>query len=125
MNICFYSRYKDFYDPGGMLKPCHYSTHYSNAASVIHFMVRMEPFTSLHIDLQSGQFDHANRQFYSLPATWRSTTSPTGDVKELIPEFFFFPEFLLNVNNIKLGKIPVSLVFRPFDYGKVIYRNSM
>ena len=25
------------------------------------------------------------------------------DVKELIPEFFYFPEFLTNVNNVDLG----------------------
>lgn len=38
-----------------------------------------------------------DRTFHSLQTTWRLITrdSPT-DVKELIPEFFYLPEFLKN-----------------------------
>ena len=72
---------------------------------VLHYLVRVEPFTSLHIDLQSGRFDVADRQFHSIPQTWKSLYDNINDVKELIPEFFFFPEFLLNMNNFDLGKL--------------------
>jgi len=34
-----------------------------------------------------------------------------GDVKELIPEFYSFPEFLLNLNNFNLGQRQVSETF--------------
>lgn len=44
--------YNEFEDPSGMTPKFHYGTHYSNAAGVIHYLVRMEPFTSLHINLQ-------------------------------------------------------------------------
>lgn len=44
--------YNDFEDPTGMTPKFHYGTHYSNAAGVIHYLVRLEPFTSLHINLQ-------------------------------------------------------------------------
>jgi hypothetical protein len=30
--------------------------------------------------------------------------SSTSDVKESIPEFYYFPIFLKNVNNLNLGK---------------------
>ena len=39
----------------GIIAKFHYGTHYSNAAGVLHYLVRMEPFTSLHIELQSGR----------------------------------------------------------------------
>ena len=72
---------------------------------VLHYLVRVEPFTSLHIDLQSGRFDVADRQFHSIPQTWKSLYDNVNDVKELIPEFFYFPEFLINMNNFDLGKL--------------------
>ena len=72
---------------------------------VLHYLVRVEPFTALHIDLQSGRFDVADRQFHSIPQTWKSLYNNVNDVKELIPEFFFFPEFLLNMNNFDLGQL--------------------
>lgn len=68
-------------------------------------MVRMEPFTTLHIQLQSGRFDHASRQFVSLAETWECVTNNTADVKELIPEFFYMPEFLENQNGFDLGRL--------------------
>ena len=64
-------RYEEFVDPSGELPKFHYGTHYSNAASVLHFLIRLEPFTTFHIDLQSGKFDHADRQFYSLQSTFQ------------------------------------------------------
>lgn len=33
----------------------HYGSHYSNAAGVLHYLIRLEPFTSLHIELQGGK----------------------------------------------------------------------
>ena len=41
-------------------------------AMVLHYLVRVEPFTSLHIDLQSGRFDVADRQFHSIQSLWKS-----------------------------------------------------
>ena len=43
------SKYEEFVDPSGVLKPFHYGSHYSNAAFVMHYLIRMEPFTTLHI----------------------------------------------------------------------------
>jgi hypothetical protein len=34
--------------------------------------------------------------------------SNVNDVKELIPEFFYFPEFLINCNNFDLGHLQVK-----------------
>lgn len=48
-------RYESFEDPTGTIDRFHYGTHYSNAAGVMHYLIRVEPFTSLHIQLQSGR----------------------------------------------------------------------
>lgn len=58
--VCFFSvcpRYESFEDPTGTIDKFHYGTHYSNAAGVMHYMIRMEPFTTLHIQLQSGRWE--------------------------------------------------------------------
>ncbi|KAJ0000349.1 hypothetical protein NQD34_012191 [Periophthalmus magnuspinnatus] len=94
-------KYESFEDPTGTVDKFHYGTHYSNAAGVMHYMIRMEPFTTLHIQLQSGNFTQWQRR--GRPE-WESPV----DVKELIPEFFYFPEFLQNVNGFDLGNLQIS-----------------
>ncbi|KAJ2449986.1 hypothetical protein EV183_004577 [Coemansia sp. RSA 2336] len=100
----FIERYESFEDPSGRIKKFHYGTHYSSAASVAYYLVRMEPFASVHVSLQSGKFDHADRQFHSIADTWNSCVTSSGDVKELIPEFYYLPEFLVNHNSLNLGQ---------------------
>ncbi|XP_029425827.1 neurobeachin-like protein 1 isoform X3 [Nannospalax galili] len=101
-------KYENFEDPMGTIDKFHYGTHYSNSAGIMHYLIRVEPFTTLHIQLQSGRFDCADRQFHSIPATWQALVDNTYDVKELIPEFFYFPEFLENQNQFNLGRLQVS-----------------
>ena len=96
--VDFFLRYDTFVDPSGLIAKFHYGSHYSSSAGVLHYMLRVEPFTTLHIKLQSGRFDCADRQFHSIPSSWDSSYLKGGDVKELIPEFFYFPDFLVNSN---------------------------
>eukprot|EP00794_Sanderia_malayensis_P017323 gene17323-19056_t len=98
-------RYDSCIDPSGLQKPCHYLTHYSNASVVLQYLLRIDPFTSLHIKLQGGKFDLADRQFYSILSTWRSIHDGYGDIREMIPEFYCFPDFLLNINNLDIGRL--------------------
>ncbi|XP_031429737.1 neurobeachin-like protein 2 isoform X1 [Clupea harengus] len=101
-------KYESFEDSTGTIDKFHYGTHYSNAAGVMHYMIRMEPFTSLHIQLQSGRFDCADRQFHSVAAAWQARMESPVDVKELIPEFFYLPEILENMNGFDLGCLQMS-----------------
>jgi hypothetical protein len=82
---------------------CLYRFHYSAPAYVIGFLIRREPFTSLHIQLQNGRFDHPNRLFFSVKDAWKAVTSPSPDFRELIPEFYANPEFLMNTDNFDFG----------------------
>lgn len=52
---------------------------------------------------QGGKFDHADRLFQSIESTYRNCLTNTSDVKELIPEFFYMPEFLVNSNSYHFG----------------------
>ncbi|XP_008657994.1 BEACH domain-containing protein B [Zea mays] len=70
---------------------------------VLHYMLRLEPFTSLYLNFQGGKFDHADRLFQSIESAYINSLSNTSDVKELIPEFFYMPEFLENSNSYHLG----------------------
>lgn len=75
-----------------------YGSHYSTGGHIIDYLVRLEPFTSLQIKLQSGKLDEANRIFSSIPKAWASyfQSHNTQNFKELIPEFFYCPNFLKN-----------------------------
>jgi len=60
-------------------------------------------------DWQGGRFDHADRLFSSVPAAWSNCLVNTSDVKELTPEFFYLPDFLINADSFCLGTRQVWL----------------
>ncbi len=52
--------------------------------------------------------------FHSIKECWLSASKHNmADVRELIPEFFYLPEFLVNSNNFDLGEarpcVPVPI----------------
>lgn len=80
-----------------------YGSHYSNPAYTLYYLIRMEPFTKLAIELQNNQFDHADRLFHSIASTWNGVLKGHQDFKELVPEFYYLPDFLHNTNGFDLG----------------------
>ena len=69
--------------------------------------------------------------FHSVKENWLSASKNNmADVKELIPEFFYLPEFLCNSNNFDLGNVSVYkfLVFYGFlaetVFGFLIWYNN-
>lgn len=101
----FKERYRAFADMGGdESPPFHYGTHYSSAMIVCSYLIRMQPFVKSYLLLQGGTFDHADRLFYSIRKAWDSASRGNmSDVRELIPEFFYLPEFLVNSNKYDFG----------------------
>ncbi|ESQ39188.1 hypothetical protein EUTSA_v10001277mg [Eutrema salsugineum] len=97
----FQERYSSFEDP--VIPKFHYGSHYSSAGAVLYYLARVEPFTTLSIQLQGGKFDHADRMFSEIPATWNGVLEDMSDVKELVPELFYLPEVLTNENSIDFG----------------------
>ncbi|XP_041803075.1 WD repeat- and FYVE domain-containing protein 4 isoform X2 [Chelmon rostratus] len=98
-----YEEVENIEEEGHLSARCHYCTHYSSAIIVASFLVRMEPFSHTFQALQGG-LDIPERMFYSVKKEWESSSRDNmGDVRELIPEFFYLPDFLLNSNHIQLG----------------------
>ncbi|KAK7270292.1 hypothetical protein RIF29_23324 [Crotalaria pallida] len=100
----FRKRYDSWDDPE--VPKFHYGSHYSSAGIVLFYLLRLPPFSLENQKLQGGQFDHADRLFNSIRDTWFSAAGKgnTSDVKELIPEFYYMPEFLENRFNLDLGE---------------------
>ena len=80
-----------------------YASCYSCPLIICLYLLRMEPFTSMHIEIQGGKFDSPSRIFSSIKDTFNLCNHTTNDYRELIPEFFCMPEFLVNSDNFDLG----------------------
>ncbi|XP_065885731.1 neurobeachin-like isoform X3 [Dysidea avara] len=80
-----------------------FGTHYSTMAYTLHWLIRVEPYSSLHIEFNGGYFDDPNRVFSSMEETWKNCLESTSDVRELIPELFFLPQMFVNDNKFELG----------------------
>jgi hypothetical protein len=81
-----------------------YGSLYSCPAIVYHFLVRVQPFTNCHLDLQHG-FDHPDRLFSSIEEGWRvASETSSHSVPELLPEMFVLPELFMNINHWDIPK---------------------
>lgn len=98
-------RYDEWDEESSGAPPFHYGSHYSTSAHVMHYLVRLEPFTSYQCTLQSGRLDLPDRLFHDIGESYRSasTAENLSDVKELIPEFFYNTDFLVNGNGVDMG----------------------
>ena len=101
----FRDRYQSFAEMGDHNSPpFHYGTHYSSAMIVTSYLIRLQPFVQSYLLLQGGNFDHPDRLFYSIEKAWTSASRDNmTDVRELIPEFYYLPDFLLNSNKYEFG----------------------
>ncbi|KAL0725345.1 hypothetical protein Bca4012_039944 [Brassica carinata] len=99
----FQEQYTNFEDP--VIPKFHYCSHYSSAGAVLHYLARIEPFTTLSVQLHGGKFERADRMFSDIAATWKGVLQDMENVKELVPELFYLPEVLTNENHTKLGTV--------------------
>ena len=95
-----------------LVSPFIYGAHYSNSAIVVHYLLRLEPYTSQAKALHSGCFDVGDRLFYSLESAWSSTQMGGGDCKEMIPELFYQPWCLFSYNGQSFGKTQTGIEIR-------------
>ena len=86
------------------LPPYHHGSHFSNRATVLYYCIRMQPFTDYFCELNDLKLDVPDRCFHSMDRAWKlSSAMSSTDVKELTPEFFYLPDFLVNTSNINFG----------------------
>jgi len=102
----FLDRYNSFAENETIqnIPPFMYGSHYSTMVGVVlHFLIRLQPFASLHKEMQGGRFDVADRLFSSIPVAYLHNTTQLSEVKELTPEWFTTPEMFRNINNFEFG----------------------
>lgn len=85
--------------------PFFFSSYISNPLIVYHYLIRMEPFTSNHIQFQGGRFDASARLFNSIEQSFHTLITLNIDYRELVPEFYTTPDFLLNSNQFDFGEV--------------------
>lgn len=72
--------------------------------SAVDVSQRRPPLPLVLLSLQGGYFDLPDRLFHSIAEAWKSAAFfNMADVKELIPEFFYLPDFLINANKFDFG----------------------
>lgn len=102
-----YRTMEEFYNEGieEATSPYFYGTHYSCAGYVLYYMLRIQPHARMAKTLQGGHFDTADRLFKAIHSSWLSSSEENlQDVRELIPEFYFLPDFLKNSNKFEFGE---------------------
>ena len=82
-----------------------YGSHYSTAGYVLGYLLRLEPFTTMALELQEGHFDCADRLFFDVAESWKGCTTSISDVRELTPEWYYLPEMFKNSNKWDLGEL--------------------
>ncbi|TVU28919.1 hypothetical protein EJB05_20457 [Eragrostis curvula] len=92
----FQEHYTNFKDP--IIPKFHYTSHYSSPSTVLCYLARIEPFTTLSAQLLDAKFDHDDCMFSDITRTWSSVLEGMNDVKELVPEMFYLPEVFTCVN---------------------------
>ena len=92
-------------EPDENNKPYVFGSNYSNPIYVCNYLMRLFPFTHISIELQGQGFDKPDRLFLSVKNSFFNSTTQKGDVRELIPEFFYLPEMFKNINNLNMGKL--------------------
>ena len=92
----------DFYWQNYKTLGQHFNVHYSAGGHILYYLVRQNPITYDSIKFQSGKFDVASRLFYSIEHLLYIYRT-TEENRELIPEFFYDYNFMINLNKNELG----------------------
>lgn len=92
-----------------------YESGYSNQYSVLFWLYRLEPFYTKHQNIQKNDIEYSHSKFDSINDAFNDATTKMNDYRELIPEFFFFPEFLTSE---KIGDVtlPPWANKSPFEF---------
>ena len=81
-----------------------FNIYYSNPSYLLNYLLRIFPYTLLHIEYQGSNFDNPNRLFNSVENALKNTLKENADLREMIPELFYMIELFYNKNNILFEK---------------------
>ena len=75
----------------------HHGTHYSTSSYIYYYLMRLEPFTTLLVELQNYCQENPDRMMQDLKDTIKIIKSG-NDNRELIPEFYSKIDYFININ---------------------------
>ena len=78
----------------------HSGTFYSTHNFVCYYLVRLHPFTEIHIEIQGARFDAKPRMFNGA----RQLSELKEKPQELIPQIYYLPELYLKLNYVLENK---------------------
>ena len=106
INESYNSLYEDYIDNNNPPTPlCLFNTHYSNPIYVSNYLIRVFPYSFSCIELQGDGFDNPNRLFYAIDCCMINTLNQKSDLRELIPEIFYFYELFINRNGFQFYQL--------------------
>ena len=82
-----------------------FSLFYSNITYTCNYLIRILPYSFIAIEYQGDGFDDPNRLFFSIKSTFYNTLNQRADLRELIPEMFYFSPLFKNINEVEFKKI--------------------
>ena len=82
----------------------YFNLFYSNITYTCNYLIRVFPYSFIGIEYQGDGFDDPNRLFFSIKSTFFNTLNQRADLRELIPEMFYFPPLFYNINELQLKK---------------------
>ncbi|KAK8885304.1 hypothetical protein M9Y10_040750 [Tritrichomonas musculus] len=88
-----------------------YTTGYSNRYSVLNWLCRLEPFSTK----SQNQNQELYLKFESISESFNYASNNDNDFRELIPEFFFLPEFLMSFDGDNV-ELPPWSNNSPFEF---------
>ena len=92
----------------------HFNNHYSSAASIYYYLMRLNPYGQDLIRLQNYQNENPNRIFLSFESLEIILLS-SADNRELIPDFFCYFDFFINLNCCFFGMIKEGEINDDFE----------
>ena len=86
----------------------YFNIFFSNITYTCNYLLRIFPYSFIAIEYQGDGFDSPNRLFFSIKSTFNNTLRQRSDLRELIPEMFYFPQIFYNINELELHKLTNS-----------------
>ena len=87
----------------------HFNSHFSSPAFVYYYLMRLNPYLQGLIKLQNYQNEDPNRIFSSFESLEYILSSGV-DNRELIPDFYCYFDYLINLNCNFLGEIEGNII---------------
>ena len=78
---------------------------YSNITYICHYLIRVFPYSFIRIEDNGKSFGNPDKLFFSIQSTFLNSLNQMDDLRELIPEMFYFPPLFYNINELDLKQL--------------------